>query len=117
MAGLSDIPIQINETLKLVKENRDRLNELMGEAGDYSQKHADAAYKLSQSISSLSREGRSWASKVQKDLKSMSLKQKIEVMVAFASGLSKADRRKLYGRLDDAECDRPAGQRVTFQIG
>jgi hypothetical protein len=117
-ANLFHLPDEIEALLKLIAENRARLerdmNVGLAAKGGPNPVHISALKDLSTAMSTLGKEARQWAGHTKSSLDKMSPAQKARVVVQFIQNeLPRGARRELYEVLVKHEGERPDGLTLT----
>jgi hypothetical protein len=117
-ANLFHLPDEIEALLKLIAENRRRLetdmNVGLAAKGGPNPVHIGALKELATAMSTLGKEARQWAGHQKSNLDKMSPAQKARVVVQFIlNELPLGARRDLYLVLAKNEAERPDGLNLT----
>ena len=118
-ANLFHLPDEIEALLKLIAENRVRLerdmNVGLAAKGGPNPVHISALKELATAMSTLGREARQWAGHIKSSMDKMSPAQKARVVVQFVQNeLPLGARRDLYAVLAKLESERPDGLTLTI---
>jgi ABC-type thiamine transport system ATPase subunit len=93
------IAVQLSKALKLLEENRKRVETAMRENPDLDTGHVKLANEVAKASVELSKEYRAWAKTSNEVGKKLTLAEKVDLTVQFILKLNATQRRELLERI------------------